>query len=275
MRISHSAKEKFLECAYKYFLHYMLKLRPTAKRSPLCFGDAIDMGLNTLLETKDIGVAIVAFNDTWDKYKDSGVTYSKSDLEEHLFEENETPEVWQSLRRRGRILLEEFNSQIMPNIVEVIAVQLNDVIANDQGDELIIKTDFICTWIDGRRILFDNKTSTVKYADDSVRLSPQLAIYYETLKEQYNLDAAGYIVIPKKINKRKLPRINITVIIDQIDEATFHKTLEEYDNVLANIKAANFPQNHTACFGKFGRCELYGFCHGQSLEGLEYKVENR
>lgn len=273
MRISHSAKDRYLECAYKYFLHYMLKLRPTAKRSPLCFGDAIDMGLNTLLETRDLGRGIVAFNETWDKYKEVGVVYSKSDLEEHLFEENETPEPWESLRRRGRILLEEFNSQIMPKIAEVIAVQINQVIPNDVGDELVVKTDFICVWEDGRRILFDNKTSTVKYAEDSVRLSPQLAIYYETLKEQYNLDAAGYIVIPKKINKKKKPLVNITVIIDQIDEETFHKTLEEYDNVLANIKAANFPQNRAACFGKFGRCEMYDYCYSGSLEGLAFQKE--
>lgn len=274
MRISHSAKDKFLECGYKYFLHYMLKLRPTAKRSPLCFGDSIDTGLNTLLETRDLGGAIVAFNDSWEKYRD-GVVYSKSDLEEHLFEENETPEPWESLRRRGRILLEEFNDQIMPRITEVIAVQINQVIPNDQGDELVVKTDFICIWEDGRRVLFDNKTSTMKYAEDSVRLSPQLAIYYETLKEQFDLDAAGYIVIPKKINKKKLPRVNISVIIDQISEETLHKTLAEYDNALEQIKSANFPQNRKECFGKFGKCDYYDYCHGGDLTGLEYKVEKR
>jgi hypothetical protein len=272
LRISHSALQVFLECRYKYFLSYLLKLRPKAKRSPLAFGDSIDVGLNTLLSTRDLPGAMVAFGNQWLKYKDVGVVFSKSDLEEHLFEEGETPEPWESLKRRGLILLEEFNSQIMPRIKEVIAVQIDQNVKNATGDELVIKTDFICRWEDDRIILFDNKTSSMKYAEDSVRVSEQLAIYYEVLRDKYKIDAAGFIVIPKKINKKKLPRVNISVIIDQIDEATITDTLEQYDETLADIKTGQFPQNHSSCMGKFGRCDYYDYCHKNgNLDGLEYK----
>lgn len=264
-----------MACAYKFFLSYLMRFRPKAKRSPLAFGDSIDVGLNTLLETRDLDLAIAKFSDQWITYRDKGIQFSKSDLEAHLFEANENPDAWESLNRRGRILLEEYNEQIMPRIKEVIAVQIDDTVKNEHGDELVIKTDFICVWEDGRRILFDNKTSSQKYADDSVRTSPQLATYFETLKEKYALDVAGYIVIPKKINKKKKPRVAISVIIDQIDEETFHKTLEEYDQVLADIKSAHFPQNKKECMGKFGRCEFYNYCHSNSMEGIEVKNEKK
>lgn len=276
MRISHSAKEVFTTCGYKYFLQYMWKLRPVRPRSPLCFGDAIDCGLNALLETKELDIAKILFLDKWTVYKDKNVAYSKSDLDEFLLNEDErayeiSAATWLSLARRGQILLEEYNKQIMPRIKEVIKVQLNQTAQNELGDELVIKTDFICVWEDGRRILFDNKTSSGKYAEDSVRVSPQLAIYYETLQAEYNLDAAGYIVIPKKINKIKEPRVKIDVIIDSIDPITTATTLESYDETLRKIKAAHFEQNKSACIGTYGRCDFYNYCHQNDLEGFKEK----
>lgn len=270
MKISHSAKDTYQSCAYKYFLHYFLKLRPTQLRSPLCFGDAIDCGLNVLLETRDIEKAQIVFDERWITYKDKNVAYSKSDLDVFLVEDD-PGNTWLSLYRRGMILLTEFNEQIMPKIKEVIKVQLDQTAQNALGDELVIKTDFICVWEDGRRVLFDNKTSSMKYAEDSVRVSPQLAIYYETLKAEYNLDAAGYIVIPKRINKVKVPRVKIEVIIDNIDPETTAKTLESYDEVLANIKAASFIPNTSSCVSVYGKCDYYSWCKSGSKEGLEEK----
>lgn len=274
MRISHSAKDVYTKCAYEYFLKYMWKLRPTQLRSPLCFGDAIDCGLNTLLETRDVYKAKYEFAMRWETYKNKDILYSKSDLDNFLVEDD-PGNTWLSLWRRGDILLEEFNEQIMPRIKEVIKVQLDQTAKNDMGDELVIKTDFICIWEDGKRILFDNKTSSMKYAEDSVRVSPQLAIYYETLKAEYNLDAAGYIVIPKRINKKKIPRVKIEVIIDNIDPETTAKTLESYDEVLKEIKAGHFGQNKQACISVYGRCDYYNLCHEGSMQGLIEKGERK
>jgi hypothetical protein len=250
----------------------MWKLRPTQLRSPLAFGDAIDTGLNHLLETRDLAKAKFEFDIRWNTYREKDVAYSKSDLDEFLVEDD-PGNTWLSLLRRGNILLEEFNEQIMPRIKDVVKVQLDQTAQNDMGDELVIKTDFICVWEDGRRILFDNKTSSMKYAEDSVRVSPQLAIYYETLKAEYSLDCAGYIVIPKRINKIKTPRVKIEVIIDNIDPETTAKTLESYDEVLRQIKAANFIQNKQSCISVFGKCDFYNYCHQGDLAGLIEKKE--
>ena len=86
MRMSHSARETYLTCPRKYFLHYFLKLRPIRPRSPLVFGSAIDEGLNCLLETRDIERASMAFGEKWFSYRDKDVAYSKSDHDEFLLD---------------------------------------------------------------------------------------------------------------------------------------------------------------------------------------------
>lgn len=52
MRLSHSSKEKYLECSEKWRLHYKEKLRSVLLNSPLFFGSAIDDAVMTLLLTK-------------------------------------------------------------------------------------------------------------------------------------------------------------------------------------------------------------------------------
>lgn len=252
-------------------MHYLWKLRPVSKRSSLAFGDAMDAGLNALLETRELGAGTERFESTWYRYKDTDIKYSKSDVDEFLVENVEDNKPWWSLHSKGIILLNEFNNQIMPRIKNVIKVQIDETVPNESGDELVIKTDFICEWEDGRIILFDNKTSSVKYTEDSVRTSPQLSIYYETLKEEYKIDACGYIVIPKRINKLKEPRARIEVIIDNIDQDVIDTTLESYDLALKEIKAANFKPNHKSCIGKYGRCDYHDFCHKGDCSKLEEK----
>ncbi len=265
MKISHSALTTYLECNFKYFLHYYLKLRPTAQKSSLAFGDAIDTGLNHLLETRNLADAIQKFEGVWDKWKDKKVDYTKGDNDPSLTEDGP----WENLRLRGIIILDEFNKQIMPRIKEVIAVQINRTVPNDLGDELTIKTDFIAVWEDGRRILFDNKTSSVRYEEDSVRTSGQLGIYFEQLKAEYNLDIAGYIVIPKRVNKKKEPRVDIKVIIDNVSEETINETLAQYDQSLEDIKAAKFSQNKNSCISKYGKCPYYDYCKSGDKTGLK------
>lgn len=273
MRISHSAKEVFQECSYKYFLKYFLKLRPTGYKSPLAFGSAIDEGLNTLLETRDIELAIIKFETSWEFFRDKDVSYSKSDLDDWLSPPIEDMQMrtWISLKHRGCFMLREYNKQVMPLIKEVLKVQIDQTVANEKGDELVIKTDFIAVMHDGRRVLFDNKTSSMAYAEDSVRTSQQLSIYYETLKSEYNLTHAGYIVIPKRLRKKKLPAIDISIIIDEIPQATIDATLESYDTALTSIKSGQFKCNMESCMKPWGKCEYYDYCRSGSMEGLEEK----
>lgn len=274
MRISHSASNLFSECGYKYFLNYFRKLRPINNKSPLAVGDAIDTGLNHLLETRNTEEAVEKFKERWSKVARAGnIDYSKSDVEEHLLDDvvikKESDRGYYSWLKKGEILIREYNDQVMPLIKEVIKVQIDDVMENEEGDELVVKTDFICKWHTGEVILFDNKTSSVKYTEDSVRTSPQLAVYFHALRDKYKIDKCGYIVIPKKVNKQKKPLVKIEVIIDEIPQNVIDNTLEVFHNNLDKIKQAQFQKNTESCIGIYGKCQYFSYCHEGKLDGLK------
>ncbi len=245
-----------------------MKLRPVAEKSSLAFGNAIDIGLNNLLETRDFEESLYKFEEAWEKYRGKPILYSKADLDEHLVEDD-PGNSWLSLRRKGVILIEEFNTQVMPRIKRVIAVQVNREVRSDAGDDLVVKCDFVAEWEDGSIVLFDNKTSSVAYKEDSVKTSPQLAIYFEQLKNEYGLDKAGYVVIPKQLRKKKLPAVEIKIIIDDISQEMLNSTLAQYDEVLGQIKAAQFPQNKASCIGKYGKCPYFDYCKSGNKKGLK------
>lgn len=258
----------------------MLKIRASDESSPLAFGSSVDHGLNTLLETRDLNQALIQFRASWLKHRDEqNIKYSKSDLQEELIKDleprNEKDKSWLSLQEKGKILITEYNEQVMPNIEEVIKVQLDQVVPNEHGDELTIKTDFIAKWKpNGQRILFDNKTTSVTYDANSVRDSEQLGTYFELLKDEYKLDAAGFIVLPKKINKRKKPAIEIKVIIGTVSEETISKTFKEYEYVLDSVKDGRFEKNWDSCVSKYGKCQYYNYCREKSMVGLVEKKDH-
>ena len=235
----------------------------------------MDNGLNCLLEHNDLEKANEEFYIYWEQFKDNKeMIYTKADLEEHLIEDKllfGARREWDCLRAKGPLLLQEFQEQVMPLIKRVIKIQIEGTIKNDTNDEIVYKGDFIAEMHNGWIVLFDNKTSSVKFDKDSVKTSEQLATYFEALKEEYGLTHAGYIVIPKKTNKKKKPIVNIEVIIDKIDEKTIDKTFEMYQNTLDNIKEGKFDKNWNNCINKYGRCPYYDFCRSGSKKGLTEK----
>lgn len=275
MRISHSAKNVYLECPFKYFLHYYRKLRSQFESSALSFGNCVDLGLNFLLETRDVEGAVKVFQQAWEKLDYSNIKFSKADLQVELIATtgDTKKDSHASLLVKGEILIREYNTQIMPRIKEVVKVQIDDVMENNSGDKLVVKTDFIARWEDDRIVLFDNKTSSVKYEQDSVQKSDQLGTYFEALREEYKIEACGYIVLPKKINKKKKPAVQINVIIDTISEDVITNTLNQFEDVLNSIKAAHFPKNENNCKNIYGLCQYYNYCHEGSLEGLKEKED--
>lgn len=278
MKISHTSATMYQECNRKYKLHYIDKLRSIEEKSSLLFGSAIDTGLNTLLKTRNVDEALNVFKTHWDKHKDNkNIKYSKADLEDHLLSEDELGsddvqfKSWCSLREKGRIFITEYNIQVMPKIKEVIKVQIDEDVSNGSGDYLQIKADFIAVLDDDRRVIVDNKTTSVKYKDDSVKKSEQLATYFDCYKNEYKLDACMFIVIPKTTRSRKLPAVEIQMIVDTIDETMIEKTFETYQNCADGIKNGKFEPNFDSCYGKFGKCVYFDFCKKGSKTGLIQK----
>lgn len=275
MKVSHSSKTRYKECGYSYYLHYMYRLRPIKEKSSLKFGSALDKALNHLLISKNLDESILLFTEEWKKVKETDVEFFKSDLDLSLvpnseglseFEKN-----WASINEKARIMLTEYSIQVLPKIKRVIDVQHDSILDNGSGDQLPIKPDLICEWEDGKIVLFDNKTASRYYEDDAVKESEQLSTYYDALKEKHNITHCGFIVIPKTIRKRKLPRVEIQILIDTIDEKFITSTYKEYQDVLDGIKAAKFDKNLNSCIGKYGKCTYFNFCKNGNKDGLAEK----
>lgn len=277
-----------------YFLHYLLRLRPTESGSALFFGAALDEALNSLLNDKKEGresnvekakaVFLKEFTmqtiDGVDRYLyDPGVVkFSKADLDESLLTKEDRGSglnlSWCSMNRKGQILIEEYAEQVLPRLEKVLLVQHEINLTNEAGDTFTGIVDLVAQ-IDGKVYLCDNKSTSITYAADSANESQQLATYYEALRDEYKLDGVMYITIPKKIRKRKMPRIDIKFIEGQIPDELIEKTFEDYDKVLDGVKNARFECTPEKCCSTPWGCDFQRYCRsgGKDLSGLKKHKE--
>lgn len=285
IQLSHSACERYLTSPRSYYLHYLLRIRPTELSSALLFGSAMDEGFNCLLEQKqknelcDLESAMSVFSNSWNKCRDSDVKYSKADLDESLFTELDTTsefnKSWLSLRRKGFMMLEAYAEQIIPRLKEVYLIQKNITLTNEAGDSFIGVVDLVAKWDNDCLYIFDNKTSSIKYKDNSADESAQLAVYQEALKDELNIEGVAYITIPKRIRKQKLPLVPIDVIFGTINEELLEETFNKYDKVLTGIKTAEFPCTPEGCCSKPWPCPYKNFCQSGDMTGLEFAEKSK
>lgn len=117
---------------------------------------------------------------------------------------------WTSLRNKGIMMLEAYNAQLLPKFKKVLEIQRQLKLDSGCGDTVEGIIDLVAELEDGSVALIDNKTSSVDYGPDSVRLSQQLAIYQLILNDmhrkgeiKYKVDKCGYAVIKKRPVKNK------------------------------------------------------------------------
>ena len=298
VRLSHTAKEMYLRSPRSYFYHYYMNLRPEKTNSALFFGSIIETGLDSLLQGKSLIDSIAAFKDNFKTIKlngyienlesSSNIKYSKADFDRDLFNEQElillgnesdNYKAWSSLQKKGELLLEAYSLEILPKIKKVIATQVKISGKNEVGDEIVGFADLICEWEDGRILVLDHKTSSIKYPSDAVQsdqYGKQTALYYDKLKDQYNLSGAGFIVLEKNIRKKQ-PRARVYFTnFEEPNELLIQKTFDEFDEVCHNIKNGKFD-----CFSP--NCDVYGqscpykkYCcsNGEDMTGL-VKIDNK
>ncbi len=117
---------------------------------------------------------------------------------------------WLCMSRKGKLLLTGYHKDILPNIKEVIAVQLSISLLDEDGNDLNGIVDAVVRLHDGRVCVMDNKTSASEYEADSVQGSEQLAKYMSILNikaedpdDEWNhhIDCAAYAVMSKKLIK--------------------------------------------------------------------------
>ena len=203
---------------------------------------------------------------------------------------------WLSLRRKGHLMVEALEREVLPKIKQVIYTQHKTQLKNTEGDVLDGFADAVVEWEDGRTIILDFKTSSVKYEANAVSVSEQLTIYSLST----GIKLAGYIVFMKKIDKdldkmcgdcgtafkttrqRKCEVCNkesgvykvkklralVDIIIDTIPTKTEDVVLDTIHETNQSIKDEVFDPNFHSCKSFLGPCPYFDLCHKNSMKGL-------
>lgn len=306
--ISYSAWSKFLLCPRMFDICYNEELVGEYTTSALVFGSAIDESINQLLLN---GVdPVQTFQENF-KYEDMEfVKFHKKDLNMSLFTQDQADQLenksdhyksWAALRVRGRVLLEHYVQEFLPNITEIISVQ-QELASNRRGFlDLKAKTKMTGDKV----VIIDNKASYYDYPEDAAEFGAQLALYAEEegvdyvafcvllkdiqTKKKKVCKKCGYKVVGgshKTCNKGKgkdrchgewdyeveyFPRIQwIVGKPSQHTRKTMQKSIKGVERMIADCdKNGHYPFNFSTCKFVFGRqCEYYNYCHKQDKSGL-------
>lgn len=178
---------------------------------------------------------------------------------------------WDSLYRKGLILIEEYEKQIMPQILEVISIQEEVLLPDGNGNNVVGKIDFRAIFADEPEtiVTVDNKTSSSSYSNKMVQESPQLSIYTEFTGDK----KAAFICIPKKLNVRS-PRVNIKIFRAEIPKTTTDQVFEEINHTLEGIQEGKFEKNMNACFSFGTLCEYFSLCKYNTPKDL-FRVDKK
>lgn len=112
---------------------------------------------------------------------------------------------WLCLKNKGQLMLEAYVHQIYPKFKKVLDIQKMVKLTSNCGDTVEGIIDLIVELQDGTVALIDNKTSSMDYALESVKISQQLTVYQIIMNNlhsdgqvAYKIDKCGYAVIKKR-----------------------------------------------------------------------------
>jgi hypothetical protein len=105
---------------------------------------------------------------------------------------------WLSMRRKGHLMIETYQNEILPQIEKVHSIQRKLSLPNDNGDEIIGFLDVELEFVDKEGIFVtDNKTASKPYKEDAINdieEKGQLLLYDEFAGH----GQGAYIVMVKK-----------------------------------------------------------------------------
>jgi hypothetical protein len=275
-RVSHTQREAYELCPYKYKLRYIDRYKSSIESSALVFGNALDNALNDMLLGKDSYHE--TFDSEWSKCADLTIEYYKSDLDVSLLspEELTLPKSQQnflSLARKGHKLLDAYKLDIMPRIKNVISVQGEmlilgyDEFGEPTEDSITGKLDLVAVIEDDNKVertaVLDNKTTSSPYPKNSVQKKDQLPLYAQAFPD---IEWFGYLTMNKKT-------YDTQVILDKVDETRKEEVLQKFVTMLDNIRDNKFEKNLKSCFSFGRRCEYWTHCHRGYFDSHIYKEE--
>lgn len=291
IRLSHSAKETYEQCAFKYKLKYIDKWRTKREGSALVFGNALDNAFSTMLLNKDaencLELGQNEFFLSWSKHQFNwNIDYFKSDTDISLlslktmeyidnFQDQSKRDqltAWCSLNQKGQRMIESYYKNLIPKVKKVISIQKEiklegyDENGNSSGDSIIGFADFIAEIENGDSTVLavvDNKSTSTPYPKNSVQTKAQTALYSFSEGIEYG----AFFTVNKK-------DFTTQAIIDRVPEILKEATINSFSDTLHQIRCGNFPKNDKACFS-FGRlCEYSQLCKYNKISNDLYKKDN-
>lgn len=281
MKLSHSAKDVWKTCKYKWHLHYQKRYRSVRVSSALAFGSSFDLALNELLLTKDLLKATDVFWNSWEEWKHKPLVdfyksdfnpdlLSKSDLDEIQSEEADTDLQdhllnWYSLRAKGLRMLSEYDLNIMPSLAEIISIQGEFEIPIPNTEHTVGgKLDLIAKIGEDTYIL-DNKTTSQPYAKNSCLTKEQTALYAKGMPE-YNSNV-GFLTINKKDFRTQ-------ILLGKAPEELQESVMQDFVSMATEIdNSTEFDKNKKGCYSFGSKCQFYSHCWGDGFDESIYEAE--
>ena len=274
-KLSHSARETFETCGYKYELHYNKRLRSILTSSALLFGSAFDEALNVLLLDRDLEKAKQVFLTEWLKNEHNfNIVYYKMDLNLELVDhevqwdiagvkdENQRKhyEHFFSMEAKGLLMLEAYAENILPRIKNVIAVQKSFELPFPKQNGIVRGIiDLIAEIeLDSGEIvsaILDNKSTSAPYTKKCYEKKEQTALYNIAFPEY---EYVGFLTINKK-------DFSTQILVGKVPEELKEQTNYNFRAAFENIAAKEFGKNKKSCFA-FGQvCPFKSHCDGKGF----------
>lgn len=166
---------------------------------------------------------------------------------------------WMSLYRKGELIIQKYEEEIIPQIEEIVSLQEEICITNDNGDEITGFIDDVRIYKDEPNVYYinDDKTSSKPYKQEQLDESPQLSTY-AWYKDIPNV---SYTVMEKNIRKRE-PRVRINILKGISNSEYKDEVLDNYENTLHLINEGNFEPNFDSGCKFYGaKCLYHDICH--------------
>jgi hypothetical protein len=283
-KLSHSAREVYEGCGYKYHLQYERRLRSILTSSALLFGVAFDEALNELLLTRDLDKAKQIFIDNWLQHENNfNIQYYKSDLNLELIDDDLQWDLaavlddnqrahyhhFFSMEAKGILMLEAYAKDILPRIKNVIAVQKSFELPFPAQEGMVRGIIDLIADIeleDGTVVsaILDNKSTSAPYTKKCYEKKEQTALYNLAFPEY---EYVGFLTINKK-------DFSTQVLVGKVPEELKEQTLYNFRAAFENIAAKEFGKNKKGCFA-FGQvCPFKSHCDGKGFSKDIYEKVN-
>jgi hypothetical protein len=214
---------------------------------------------------------------------------------------------WLSLKRKGLLLLEAFETQFLPKVTKVLSTQKSASLSDPTtGDSIVGYIDMVVE-LEGieKPVIIDLKTAARPYTEEHLDNSEQLGLYYAMESRNYDTNLVGFLVLCKQIPKeessycqdcgyvkdgrhrtcnnavagarcggdwitKKTPKPEVQLLIQAKTDEEIQLVLDDAANIIESMKQGIVYRNLDVCTNWYGGlCPFYEACHKGDFSRVE------